>query len=34
MKLKYQIDTLENKKFLEELRESLLSFGHAFPAPG
>ena len=34
MELKYQIDTLENKKFLEELRESLLSFGHAFPAPG
>ncbi len=34
MKLKYQIDTMENKKFLEELRENLLGFGHKFPAPG
>jgi len=34
MELKYQLDTLENKKFLEEIRENLLSFGHCFPAPG
>lgn len=31
---KYQIDTQENKKFLEEVRESLFSFGHRFPSPG
>ena len=31
---KYQIDTEENKKFLEEVREDLFRFGHKFPAPG
>lgn len=31
---KYQIDTEENRKFLEEIREGLLSFGHKFPSPG
>lgn len=31
---KYHIDTEENKKFLEELRQDLLSFGHKFPSPG
>ncbi len=31
---KYQIDTIENIKFLEEVREDLLSFGHKFPSPG
>lgn len=30
---KYEIDTAENRKFVEELREDLLSFGHAFPSP-
>lgn len=30
---KYQIDTEENKKFLKELREELLDFGHQFPSP-
>ena len=31
---KYLIDTEENRKFLEEIREGLLSFGHKFPSPG
>lgn len=31
---KYQIDTVENKKFLEQIRENLLNFGHQFPSPG
>lgn len=31
---KYQIDTPENGAFLEEIRNTLLSFGHQFPAPG
>lgn len=31
---KYQIDTKENEKFLEEVREGLFNFGHKFPAPG
>ena len=31
---KYQIDTQENRAFLKEVRESLLNFGHQFPAPG
>ena len=30
---KYQIDTEENKKFQEEIRENLLNFGHPFPSP-
>jgi len=34
MNLKYQIDTQENKQFLQELRDILLAFGHKFPAPG
>ena len=33
MNKKYLIDTEENKKFLEEIREDLLNFGHQFPAP-
>ena len=32
--LNYQIDTEENRKFLKELREELLSFGQRFPSPG
>lgn len=32
--LKYQIDTEENRSFLRELREELLSFGQRFPSPG
>lgn len=31
---KYVIDTEENKKFLEEVRNTLFSFGHQFPSPG
>lgn len=31
---KYLIDTEENEKFLEEIREDLFKFGHKFPAPG
>lgn len=34
MNKKYQIDTQENRKFLKELTESLLAFGHQFPSPG
>jgi len=34
MNLKYQIDTQENKQFLQKLRDDLLAFGHKFPAPG
>ena len=34
MNNKYQIDTIENKKFLEEMRDGLLRFGHQFPSPG
>mgnify|MGYP002510817557 FL=1 len=30
---KYQIDTEENVKFLEEIRNGLFSFGHKFPSP-
>lgn len=33
MKSKYILDTPENQIFLEELCNSLLSFGHHFPAP-
>ncbi len=29
---KYQIGTMENRKFLEEARNELLDFGHLFPA--
>ncbi len=31
---KYRIDTTENKEFMKELREDLLSFGHRFASPG
>lgn len=34
MNRKYQIDTAENRQFLKELTEGLLSFGHQFPSPG
>lgn len=34
MNRKYQIDTEENKQFLKEVRDGLLSFGHQFPSPG
>ena len=34
MNKKYLIDTDENKKFLEDIRNGLLNFGHAFPSPG
>lgn len=34
LKKKYQIDTEENKCFLKENAEALLSFGHKFPSPG
>lgn len=31
---KYLLDAAENEKFLEEIRNTLFSFGHRFPAPG
>lgn len=31
---KYQIDTDENRRFLEEARDALLAFGRRFPSPG
>ena len=31
---KYLIDTEENKKFLEDVRNTLFNFGHKFPSPG
>ena len=31
---KYQLGTAENQKFLQDVRDGLLSFGHQFPAPG
>lgn len=34
MNKKYQIDTPENRAFLAQMREDLLSFGHKFPSPG
>ena len=34
MNQKYQIDTAENKAFLKDVRNGLLSFGHRFPSPG
>ena len=33
MNAKYQINTVENKQFLKEMTENLLSFGHKFPSP-
>ena len=34
MNRKYQIDTAENRQFLKETLEGILSFGHRFPSPG
>lgn len=34
MNRKYEYGTEENKKFVEELRDDLLNFGHKFPSPG
>lgn len=34
MNRKYQIDTAENKAFLQSMCDGLLSFGHKFPSPG
>ena len=31
---KYQIGTEENKQFLKEMGDQLLSFGHKFPSLG
>ena len=31
---KYELDTAENKAFVREIRNSLLSFGHSFPSHG
>ena len=31
---KYNLDTAENKAFVREMRNDLLSFGHQFPSPG
>lgn len=31
---KYLIDTAENEKFLEDVRNTLFNFGHKFPSPG
>ena len=33
MDRKYQIDTQENKAFLQKIRDGLLAFGHRFPSP-
>lgn len=33
MNKKYQIDTVENKAFLAQMRDELLAFGHKFPSP-
>ena len=34
MQAKYQIDTIENREFLRNNAENILSFGHRFPSPG
>ena len=34
MDSKYMIDTDENKKFLDDMREKILFFGSRFPSPG
>jgi len=34
MNRKYQLDTAENKAFLQQVRDGLLAFGHKFPSPG
>ena len=33
MSKKYQIDTIENQEFLQQMRDDLLNFGHQFPSP-
>ena len=33
MEKKYQIDTVENKKFMNEIRDNLFDFGYRFPSP-
>lgn len=34
MNKKYQIDTAENKQFMESIRNTLFEFGRKFPSPG
>ena len=34
MNKKYQLQTDENKAFLQEICDKLLAFGHKFPSPG
>ena len=34
MNKKYQLNTVENKAFLDEICKTLLAFGHNFPSPG
>lgn len=34
MNPKYRLDTLENRRFLEEVRKQLFDFGRRFPSPG
>ena len=34
MERKYEIDTAENRRFLQDIREDLLRFGRRFPSPG
>ena len=34
MNKKYQYGTEENKKFVDEIRDDILNFGHKFPSPG
>ena len=31
---KYMLGTVENEKFMKEIREDLFRFGHHFPSPG
>ena len=31
---KYELNSAENKAFVREIRNNLLSFGHRFPSPG
>ena len=33
MEKKYQIDTVENKKFMNEIRDNLFDFGYRYPSP-
>ncbi len=34
MNKKYILGTVENEKFMKEIREDLFRFGHQFPSPG